>query len=86
MDGSAQFRLFPAGRCRKERAGPLTTQSGLRAVLAGVDPDLARAAGRAAAIVERERTYRLCGRCGTPPAQKGGEWARACPHHRLAAH
>lgn len=56
---------------------------GLRAVLGGVDPALARAAGRAAEILEWERANRYCGACGTPTAQKDGDRALLARSHRF---
>jgi NAD+ diphosphatase len=36
-------------------------------------------AGRAAQIVEWDRTHRFCGRCGTPTERQPAERARRCP-------
>ena len=52
---------------------------GLRALHARL-PDAAYAvAGRAAQIVEWDRTHQFCGRCGVPTERVPGERAKRCP-------
>lgn len=51
----------------------------LRAAMMGLDPALSALAGRAAQVLEWDRTHRFCGVCGTPTTVKTGERARACP-------
>jgi NAD+ diphosphatase len=54
-------------------------RTGLRAAMMDLDPDLAALAGRAAQVLEWDRTHRHCGVCGTPTGLKAGERARVCP-------
>jgi NAD+ diphosphatase len=51
----------------------------LRAAMMALDPALGGVAGRAAQVLEWDRTHRFCGVCGTPTALKTGERARVCP-------
>lgn len=76
VHGGAAHAIELAGEAA---APPGMAFVGLRAVLGGGDPVLARAAGRAAEILEWERTNRYCGACGSPTVQKDGEWAKVCP-------
>jgi NAD+ diphosphatase len=52
---------------------------GLRAAHAELGADLFRLAGRAAQLVEWDRTHRFCGRCGALTELAEGEHARRCP-------
>lgn len=55
------------------------TFRGLRSLYGVVDDQLFDLAGRAAQILEWERTHRYCGRCGSPTASAGAERAKRCP-------
>jgi NAD+ diphosphatase len=52
---------------------------GLRALYGRLPEDLYALAGRAAQIVEWDRTHRYCGRCGAPTVDAPGERAKRCP-------
>lgn len=51
----------------------------LRAAMMALPEPLAVLAGRAAQILEWDRTHRHCGCCGTPTERLAGERARRCP-------
>ncbi|MEK8026504.1 NAD(+) diphosphatase [Pseudaquabacterium rugosum] len=51
----------------------------LRASMMALPEPLALLAGRAAQILEWDRTHRHCGCCGTPTERLAGERARRCP-------
>jgi NAD+ diphosphatase len=51
----------------------------LRALYGRVPDDLFALAGRAAQIVEWDRSHQFCGRCGTPTEYSPGERAKRCP-------
>ena len=51
----------------------------LRAAMLALDPVLAALAGRAAQVLEWDRSHRFCGVCGTPTDVLAGERARICP-------
>ena len=51
---------------------------GLRALHGRVEDDLFVLAGRAAQILEWDRTHRFCGRCGAPTADSPTERAKIC--------
>jgi len=51
----------------------------LRAAMMSMDPALGALAGRAAQVIEWDRTHRFCGVCGTPTGIQAGERARTCP-------
>jgi NAD+ diphosphatase len=53
---------------------------GLRRLWGVLDEETWKLAGRAAQIVEWDRTHRYCGRCGTGTERKAGELARVCPN------
>lgn len=59
-------------------APPGWRPSSLRAAMMALDPSLAAIAGRAAQVVEWDRTHRFCGLCGSTTAIKPGERARVC--------
>jgi NAD+ diphosphatase len=44
-----------------------------------LDPAVGALAGRAAQVLEWDRSHRHCGVCGTPTRCKPGERARVCP-------
>jgi NAD+ diphosphatase len=52
---------------------------GLRALFSRLDDDYFSIAGRAAQIVEWDRSHRFCGRCGEPTLRMETERARRCP-------
>ncbi|GIW04292.1 MAG: hypothetical protein KatS3mg059_0912 [Thermomicrobiales bacterium] len=52
---------------------------GLRALYGRVSDDLFAVAGRAAQIIEWDRTHQYCGRCGTPTETAPAERAKRCP-------
>ncbi len=51
----------------------------LRAAMMGLPQPLAGLAGRAAQVLDWDRTHRFCGACGTPTEHLAGERARKCP-------
>jgi NAD+ diphosphatase len=51
----------------------------LRGAMMGFPEALAGLAGRAAQVLEWDRTHRYCGACGTPTEHQAGERARRCP-------
>ena len=51
----------------------------LRDLFGRIDEPLWTLAGRAAQLVEWDRTHLYCGRCGTPTEHAPGERARRCP-------
>ena len=51
----------------------------LRAAMMGLSQPLAGLAGRAAQVLDWDRTHRFCGACGTPTEHQHGERARRCP-------
>lgn len=51
----------------------------LRAAMMQFDAPLLALAGRAAQVLEWDRTHRHCGVCGTPTELQAGERARVCP-------
>jgi len=56
---------------------------GLRALYGRLPDDLFAIAGRAAQIIEWDRTHQFCGRCGTPTEYARGERAKRCPNCHL---
>jgi NAD+ diphosphatase len=54
-------------------------RSPLRAAMMALDAPLSGLAGRAAQVLEWDRTHRHCGVCGTPTELQPGERARRCP-------
>ena len=57
----------------------------LRELYGRFDEELWTLAGRAAQLVEWDRTHLHCGRCGTPTEHAPGERARRCPVCGLSA-
>jgi NAD+ diphosphatase len=53
---------------------------GLRSLFGRVPDELFILAGRAAQIVEWDRTHLFCGRCGTPTVYAPNERAKRCPN------
>ena len=51
----------------------------LRSAMMGFDAELSGLAGRAAQVLEWDRTHRHCGVCGTPTQIRATERARVCP-------
>jgi NAD+ diphosphatase len=51
----------------------------LRAAMMALPPELSALAGRAAQVVEWDRTHRHCGVCGTATEHHAGERSRVCP-------
>lgn len=51
----------------------------LRAAMLALDPELGALAGRAAQVLEWDRSHAYCGTCGTATVLKDGERARLCP-------
>ena len=51
----------------------------LRTAMQGFDAALAALAGRAAQLLEWDRSHRFCGACGTPTDLQPAERARRCP-------
>lgn len=58
----------------------------LRAAMMAMEPLLAAVAGRAAQVVEWDRSHRFCGVCGTPTEPHPHERARVCPACRHSAY
>jgi NAD+ diphosphatase len=58
---------------------PGTTFRNLRALYGRVPDEFFALAGRAAQIVEWDRTHQFCGRCATPTDYAPGERAKRCP-------
>jgi NAD+ diphosphatase len=59
---------------------------GLRTLLGRFDEPLVAVAGRAAQILEWDRTHQFCGRCGTATVVRKDERARSCPNCRLSVY
>ena len=59
---------------------------GLRALYGRLPDNLFSVAGRAAQILEWDRTHRFCGRCGAPTERLQDERARRCPKCELLAY
>lgn len=59
--------------------------TGLRSLFFRIPDAILALAGRAAQIVEWDRTHRYCGHCGTPTRGKTGEYAKECPQCGLTA-
>ncbi len=51
----------------------------LRAAMMALPPQVSALAGRAAQVVEWDRSHRHCGVCGTPTELHAGERSRVCP-------
>lgn len=51
----------------------------LRTAMMALAPPLSALAGRAAQVLEWDRSHRFCGVCGTPTVLQAGERARVCP-------
>jgi NAD+ diphosphatase len=51
----------------------------LRAAMMALPPEVSALAGRAAQVIEWDRTHRHCGVCGTPTELHEGERSRVCP-------
>lgn len=58
----------------------------LRSAMMSLPGPLAALAGRAAQVLEWDRTHRFCGACGTPTEASTGERARRCPACGLLAY
>ena len=59
---------------------------GLRALFGRFDETLVAVSGRAAQIVEWDRTHQYCGRCGGATVLRTDQRARACPTCRLTVY
>ena len=59
---------------------------GLRTLLGRFDELHVALAGRAAQIVEWDRTHQFCGRCGTPTVVRSDERARTCTSCKLTVY
>ncbi|MEY4750045.1 MAG: diphosphatase [Pseudomonadota bacterium] len=55
-------------------------RTGLRAAMLALDAPIAALAGRAAQVLEWDRSHRYCGVCGTPTEHHPGERSRVCPN------
>lgn len=60
-------------------APPGWRPTSLRAAMMALPPEVSAVAGRAAQIVEWDRSHRFCGVCGTPTELHPGERSRVCP-------
>lgn len=54
----------------------------LRTAMMGLPQDIAAVAGRAAQVLEWDRSHRFCGACGTPTRHHESERSRVCPQCR----
>jgi NAD+ diphosphatase len=63
-----------------------TGWQGLRALFSVLDDAHFALAGRAAQLIEWDRTHQFCGRCGTRTESKRDERVRVCPSCKLAAY
>jgi NAD+ diphosphatase len=61
------------------------TFRGLRAIHGDVPDEIFGVAGRAAQIIEWDRTHQFCGRCGTPMEPAEQERAKRCPRCGLSS-
>ena len=52
---------------------------GLRELLFSLPEEFSRFAGRAAQVLDWDRTHQFCGQCGAPTEQLTGELAKRCP-------
>ena len=59
---------------------------GLRDLFGMVDSTLAALSGRALQLLEWERNFQFCSRCGTPMRARTDERARACPSCRFTSY
>jgi NAD+ diphosphatase len=69
-----------------EAAPPGWRPTPLRAAMMGLPAPLMALAGRAAQVLEWDRTHRFCGACGTPTEALAHERARRCPACGHSAH
>jgi NAD+ diphosphatase len=60
--------------------------AGLRSLFFRLPEPMLALAGRAAEVVEWDRTHRFCGACGTPMRDKADERAKQCPACGLVAY
>jgi NAD+ diphosphatase len=60
-------------------APPGWARSPLRAAMMAFDPTIAALAGRAAQVLEWDRSHRYCGVCGNATEHHAGERSRVCP-------
>jgi NAD+ diphosphatase len=68
-----------ASRAHSEAAPPGFTFEPLRRLFDCLPDELVAVAGRAAQVLEFERTHRYCGACATPTEESDGGRARRCP-------
>lgn len=68
-----------AARARVEAAPPGFTLEPLRSLFDRLPDELVAVAGRAAQVLEFDRTHRYCGACATPTEESDGARARRCP-------
>jgi len=71
---------------RLPQAPPGWRRTPLRSVMMALDAPLGALAGRAAQVLEWDRTHRYCGVCGMPTEAQPGERARICPACRHTAY
>ena len=64
---------------RADEVPPGMRRVPLRAALMGLPAEQMGVAGRAAQVLEWDRTHRFCGACGTPTERVAHERARRCP-------
>ena len=64
---------------RLSEAPPGWRRTPLRTAMMSLDAPLGALAGRAAQVLEWDRSHRFCGVCATPTTIKPGERARVCP-------
>jgi NAD+ diphosphatase len=63
-----------------------TRWTGLRALFGGMADESVALAGRAAQLLEWDRSHRYCGVCATPTVRDAHERARRCPSCGLSAY
>src|SRR5947209_4526502 len=78
--GLLESRPIYAAEISAEAPPPAAFEfQGLRALHGRVEDDVFDLAGRAAQILEWDRSHQFCGRCGTPTVSSPTERAKVCP-------
>lgn len=74
----ADAPVYAAELADEDEPPPGLSFLGLRSLYGLVDDEVFALAGRAAQIVEWDRTHQFCGRCGSPSEYAPGERAKRC--------
>ena len=78
--GHWQAKTVTAQGVARECAAPEGTRwAGLRSLFGVMADDLVAVAGRAAQLVDWDRSHQFCSVCATPTVREGQERARRCP-------